>query len=311
MKFQIIFFAVLLFLLMLMTGALMEHYSITRCNDSLLIPCFFTNSLRAVPAWLGTFSGIFLSALLAYHFSRKKQIHDDNQKELNENFKSINKTMITIGQCISQLSTIKDVYIQKLINEKNAERSLLSLVVSYGTMPPQSLDAAGLYFLTDIETQGVHDLTLNPLYINSIVEMHNDILAHLKKRNELATYIRDQFIKNNTPITAHGICSISLDEIQKNNSYHDIVSYVKLSEKIFVEIDKCIDMLTSLCVQLPSLANIYFTNKKYSKKVKYITFDTSINKNLFLILPLVDIEEWMAGHSSGSFKSFNLDSLKY
>ncbi|WP_318406756.1 hypothetical protein [Photobacterium leiognathi] len=266
-------FSVFIFIL----GIIISYLdTIKTCTDNNYI-CNLLDSLINMPSWIGTFISVLISTTLAFHYNIRKQKIDENIKKHEEDVRNTNELLSKINESLSVLTKIKSSYYPICKDNKHINRTLFYGYQITENFSEIKINPNSISFL--MQKNGEKEPS-NPLYIKSIIESTNMIIALHKERNILAKEFTD-FVHNNMKIE-----KINIDEINKFGELK-FKNYIYTTETLIKEIDNLIPKIYHAAIETPIIANSYF--KKNNRKDYFLFYGLPSDKDLDMLLNNISI----------------------
>lgn len=259
----------------------------TAFNDANSVVQLLRVGLENIPAWFGAIAGIFGSTFLSYFYAIEKQQKDDLKKQHEQNIKSAMQIFITIANCIEQLKSIKDVYMEKIRDQDKIERSFKTLTIVCGELNKASIDATSLWFLVNPNGDDISPFTArNPIFVQSAIGQYNDALTLALEKKKMGDELIAKIYENNTTKKHNSYITFDPSIFWGTKTFQDVINFIKLSEFFFSTVEQSIDTLSVLSLELTKEMKQYV--KKHDLKEKVLKYE---NKNhIFIRPPALDVD---------------------
>ncbi|MBS4674051.1 hypothetical protein [Aeromonas hydrophila] len=247
-------------------------------SSSTVMLCYLNYTVKAIPSWLVPAIGIFLSALFAHEFTKKRTQEDNIKKRYDQYTQDSTSICIELVNCFEQLSEIKRTYMSAIGNDDDVIRCLKLLHAYPYNLAPCKTSMAPLCFITkEMNSLNKHDVS-NPIFIGKAVFNYNTLVNEYEKLTGLANQIHTSLVKDGLLIMNGGSCSFDIKKIFDENkkSFHDINTFIILYEKFIIAINVCIDILALIINTLPTEIDKYFISSSQERFLLRYTFDESI-----------------------------------
>lgn len=248
---------------------------------------FLRAGLENIPSWYGAIAGIFGSTFLSYFYAIEKQQRDDLKKEHDKNIESASKILITIANCIEQLKSIKDIYMQDIDGNTNIERSFRTINMVHGELTTVSVDTASLCFLVKPRGEDIYKYAAsNPVFIHGAFCQYNDILALMKEKKAMGDNLIGKIYEIQR--VEYQVTSFIFNPgvFFGTKTFHDIMNFIRLSEGFFTAVQDSIDTLSSIATDLTLEMNVYV--KEHGLKHKVLSYQNE--SQIFIKPPTIDVE---------------------
>lgn len=257
---------------------LVYEKSIVACKQSNVDFCFAKEMLIAFPSGIGSFCGIFISALLAYQLSMMKSKRDELVTESNKNAKEACKLLLQTRQCLSNLSAIKHEYYELLEDDTSILRGMKFPYVVNNNFSLIEPDAANFIFLLRKINLGDNVEKDIVSKIQNAFCKYNDAVGLFKDRNDLARNVHRIAIEcqregcSNMPF---GVAALNIRDFSKKYGVNELLNYISITESLISLVDEAISEIVNISFDVPVLANEYFSENGFKIIIPIIHYQNS------------------------------------
>ena len=271
---------------------LVYEQSIVACNQRNIDFCVVREMLMTFPSGIGSFCGIFISALLAYQLSMMKSKRDDLANESNKNAKEACKLLLQTRQCLSNLSAIKHEYYELLGNDTSILRGMKFPYVVNNNFSLIEPNTADFIFLLKKSKLGDN---INVDIISKIQNAffkYNDAVGLFKDRNALAKDVHRIVIecqREGCTYIPFGVAKLNIRDFSKKYGINELLNYISITESLICLVDEAISEIVKVSFDVPMLANEYFSENGCEIIIPIIQYQND-DSVIFNEIEIIDVK---------------------